>query len=257
MAEIPTSAELLAIAAAAWGYAETEQVDGWQLRAADGFTRRANSAWPLGPIARPLPDAVEAVRAWYAARGLPARVQAVAGSELDLDLAGLGHRVLDGAALRQTARIDDVLDILLNVAPTGVKESFSDAPTDEWLSLYRSGDLPPAARHVLGSGETVQYATLYDSGTGAPVAIGRVALAAAPRGGVPARWAALAAIETAPAARRRGLAKLVIDMLLEWAAEQGATHSLLEVSPDNVPAVKLYESIGFTTHHAYHCRVVG
>ena len=40
------------------------------LRAAGGFTGRANSVLPLGDPGRPLPDAVRAAEAWYAERGL-------------------------------------------------------------------------------------------------------------------------------------------------------------------------------------------
>lgn len=259
MAETPTVDALIATAAAGWGYAESEYVDGWHLRAAEGFTHRANSAWPLGSLQRPLPEAVSAVRAWYAERSLPALVQAAVGSELDLALADLGYERADALALRQTARVADVLDTLLSVAPIGVKETFADEPSDDWLSLYRSGSVPPIARQVLGSGSSVRFATVYDSDTGAPVAIGRAAVVAAMGAGEQdgSCWVGLSAIETAPTARRRGLAKLVMDALLEWADEQGATDAFLEVTPTNEPAVGLYAALGFTTHHEYHCRVIG
>jgi N-acetylglutamate synthase len=257
MADTPTGDELLAIAAGGWGCTESAWIDGWQLRAGGGFTHRANSAWPLGPLARPLPDAVAAVRAWYAERGLAALIHVVAGSPLDLELGALGHTETPHGALRQVARVDDVLDILLDVAPIGVTETFADAPDDAWLSLYRSGDVPPVAREILGSGPAVRYATVRDPATGSVLAIGRAALARRPGDEEPTRWAGLSAIETAPAARRRGLAKLVVDGLLEWASEQGAEHAYLEVHAENTPALKLYESLGFTTHHAYRYRVIG
>jgi GNAT superfamily N-acetyltransferase len=258
MADTPTDDDLAAIAAGGWGYTESAWIDGWQLRAGGGFTHRANSAWPLDPLTRPLSDVLAEVRAWYAGRNLPALVNVVAGSPLDLELAGLGHGET-AAAVRQSARIDDVLDLLLEVAPIGVTETFADAPDDRWLSLYRSGDVPPAAREILGGGDRVRYATVFDPQTGEPLAIGRAALAVRPggEGEREARWAGLAAIETAPSARRRGFAKLVVDGLLEWAADEGATDAYLEVTPDNTPALKLYESLGFTTHHAYHYRVIG
>lgn len=259
MAETPTVDALIATAAAGWGYAESDRVDGWHLRAAEGFTHRANSAWPLGTLERPLPQALSAVRSWYTERGLPALVQTAVGSELDLALVELGYERADALSLRQTAPVADVLDKLLSVAPIGVKETFADAPGDDWLSLYRSGTVPPVAKQVLGSGDTLRFATVYDSQTGEPVAIGRAALvpASGTGGSDNARWVGLSAIETAPAARRRGLARLVVDALLEWADEQGATDAFLEVTPDNEPAVNLYAALGFTTHHEYHCRVIG
>lgn len=257
MAETPTADALLAIAAAGWGFAESTHVDGWHLRASDGFTHRANSAWPIGPLERPLPAAVTAVRDWYAERKLPALVQVIVGSELDLALADLGHGEATARAARQTARVEDVLDGLLSVAPIGVKESFADTPTDDWLSLYRDGDLPPVTKAVLGSGDTLRYATVYDGDSGAPVAIGRAALVPAPEGGGAGQWVAVNAVETAPDARRRGLAKLVMDALLEWADDNDATDAYLEVTPGNAPAMALYGALGFTTHHEYHYRVIG
>lgn len=257
MADTPTGEELLAIAAGGWGFTDSTWIDGWHLRAGGGFTHRANSAWPVGPLSRPLPDALAAVRAWYAERELPALIHIVAGSDLDREIENLGHGEVSHGALRQTADVDDVLDLLLDVAPIGVKETFSDAPDDQWLSLYRAGQTPPVAREILGSGESVRYASVFDPESGSVLAIGRAALATRPGDEGPAQWAGLAGIETAPAARRRGLAKLVIDGLLEWAADEGATHAYLEVGADDAPALALYASLGFTTHHAYHYRVIG
>jgi ribosomal protein S18 acetylase RimI-like enzyme len=257
MADKPTAETLLATAAAGWGHAESTWVDGWHLRAADGFTHRANSAWPIGPLERPLPDAVAAVRSWYTERGLRPLIQVIIGSELDAALADLGHGETRARSLRQSASVSDVLDTLLNVAPIGVKESFTDEPGEDWLALYRTGGLPPVAKQVLGSGEGMQYATIYDSDSGTPLAIGRAALCAPPNSSEPAHWVAINAVETAPEARRRGLAKLVMDALLEWAEEHGATDVFLEVTPENTPAVALYEELGFTTHHEYHYRVIG
>ena len=36
-----------------------------------------------------------------------------------------------------------------------------------------------------------------------------------------------------------------------WGAELGATTAYLQVLGDNEPALALYASMGFTTHHAY------
>jgi GNAT superfamily N-acetyltransferase len=256
MADTPTGDALLATAAGGWGYAESTWVDGWQLRAADGFTHRANSAWPIGALQRSLPEAVAAVHAWYSERELRPLIQVIVGSELDLALAKLGYGEVRALAQRQTAHVSDVLDTLLSVAPIGVKESFAEAPTHDWLSLYRAGGLPPVAKQVLESGTAVQYATVYEADGGAPVAIGRAALSVAPGSKEPATWVGISAVETAEGARRRGLAKLVMDALLEWADEQGATDAFLEVTPSNTPAIALYASLGFTTHHDYHYRVI-
>lgn len=51
---------------------------------------------------------------------------------------------------------------------------------------------------------------------------------------------------TAPDARRRGVARTMIDSALAQAAEAGAESMLLEVDADNVAAVGLYRGAGFT-----------
>ena len=58
-------------AALHWQAPETEPLGEWRLRAAAGFTGRANSALPLGDPGLPLPEAVAAVEDWYRRRDLP------------------------------------------------------------------------------------------------------------------------------------------------------------------------------------------
>lgn len=64
-------------------------------------------------------------------------------------------------------------------------------------------------------------------------------------------WVGFRGIEVDPAHRGRGLALAVMATLVEWGAAQGATTAYLQVLGDNVPALRLYERLGFATHHAY------
>jgi [ribosomal protein S18]-alanine N-acetyltransferase len=48
-----------------------------------------------------------------------------------------------------------------------------------------------------------------------------------------------------PAYRRRGLGSRLMRHLLALAAGEGATRALLEVRRSNVPAIRLYETLGF------------
>lgn len=64
-------ADLETTAAGGWRAPQEERLGGWLLRAAEGFTGRANSALAAGDPGLPLASAVPAVCAWYAARGLP------------------------------------------------------------------------------------------------------------------------------------------------------------------------------------------
>ncbi|WP_055723741.1 GNAT family N-acetyltransferase, cg3035/Rv0428c family, partial [Streptomyces niveiscabiei] len=67
--------ELSRVAARSWLPVESAPLGDWELRAAAGFTRRANSALPLGNPGVPLDEALRVVREWYGVRGLPAYIQ--------------------------------------------------------------------------------------------------------------------------------------------------------------------------------------
>ena len=64
-------------------------------------------------------------------------------------------------------------------------------------------------------------------------------------------WVGFRSIHVEPAHRRQGLALAAMDALLDWGAERGATTAYLQVLGDNAPALELYGSLGFATHHAY------
>jgi GNAT superfamily N-acetyltransferase len=64
-------------------------------------------------------------------------------------------------------------------------------------------------------------------------------------------WVGFRGIEVSPEHRRRGLGRAIMAALLEWGAELGATTAYLQVLGHNEPALALYGSMGFSTHHAY------
>jgi GNAT superfamily N-acetyltransferase len=64
-------------------------------------------------------------------------------------------------------------------------------------------------------------------------------------------WAGFRSIEVSPDRRREGLGLAVMAALLGWAAERGATTAYLQVIGDNIPALALYERLGFVEHHRY------
>jgi GNAT superfamily N-acetyltransferase len=64
-------------------------------------------------------------------------------------------------------------------------------------------------------------------------------------------WVGFRSVEVAPGHRRQGLGLAVMDALLGWGAEQGATTAYLQVLGHNSPALALYGGLGFATHHSY------
>ncbi|MFJ5775934.1 GNAT family N-acetyltransferase [Streptomyces sp. NPDC093094] len=237
-----TYEELARVSARAWRPVESERLGAWELRAAAGFTRRANSVLPLGDPGVPLDEALTAVRRWYGARGLPAYLQTATGAEgtqevlhAELERRGWTREV---SAELWTAALAPLADLR---EPGGV--TLSRTADEAWLARYRRKGLSEVALRVLGSGPSVWFASVPGEGT-APAAIGRLV--------VDGRWAGFAAVEVDPERRRQGLATAVMAALARQALDEGASAAWLQVETDNASARTLYARAGFTAHHAYH-----
>ncbi len=237
--------ELTEVAARGWPAVETERLGEWTLRAAAGFTKRANSALPVGDPGVPLDAALDRVRAWYAARGLPPYVVVSTGAAGSDELLAAELERRGWTAERHTiVRVGALAPLADTDADTG-RVRLSREPDEGWISMYnRSADAPPEAVKVLTGGPSVWFATV--PGEDGPAAIGRVV--------VDGRWAGFAAVEVAPAHRRQGLATLVMAALAERALQEGASAAYLQVEADNAGARALYDGLGFTDHHHYHYR---
>ncbi|MFF0205748.1 GNAT family N-acetyltransferase [Streptomyces sp. NPDC005017] len=234
--------ELARVSSRAWRPVESERLGAWELRAAAGFTRRANSVLPLGDPGLPLDDALAAVRRWYGDRGLPAYVQTATGAE--------GTQELLSAELAERGWVREVsaelwIGSLAPLADVGEPGGVSLARTadETWLARYRRRGLSEVALRVLGGGPSVWFASVPGEG-GVPAAIGRLV--------VDGRWAGFAAVEVDPARRREGLGRAVMAALALRALDEGASAAWLQVETDNVPARALYAGMGFASHHAYH-----
>ncbi|MEU9555899.1 GNAT family N-acetyltransferase [Streptomyces fumanus] len=234
--------ELARVTARGWRPVQSERLGEWELRAASGFTRRANSVLPLGDPGLPLDAALTAVRRWYDERGLPAYVQTATGAEgtqealcAELERRGWTREV---SAELWTGALGPVAD---RAGPAGVV--LSRTADAGWLARYQRKGVGEAALRVLGSGPSVWFASV-PGAAGVPDAIGRCV--------VDGRWAGFAAVEVAPERRRAGLATAVMAALARRALDEGASAAWLQVETDNAGARGLYAGLGFAAHHAYH-----
>ena len=236
---------------AGWPPQETEPLGEWLLRAAGGYSRRANSALAVGDPGLPLAEALRRVEEWYDERGLPALVLTVPDEPVAEQVAAEGW----------TPASDDVLFCVSGVAAAirhldelGVEPSsevrVTDRFEDSWWSAPDDKPLTDAVRHVQSGGSLarqggeVLFARVDRDGR--LVARGRAVLDA----GTDVR-AGLSTLWTDPALRGQGLGSAVLRELLEASAEAGATSAYLQVEVGNTRAVELYERLGFLTHHAY------
>ena len=227
-----------AVAAQSLRARDTEPLGGWLLRADAGFTRRANSVLPLRQLDRPLSEALAAAHDWYAARGLPLRIQVPVEARRLLD-AELGERgwEVDNHSAVYVRRLDP--------EPDRPEVEIRPEPDADWLALYRGGQgAAPEARALLVRHDRVGFAELRRDGR--VVAVGR--------GTVDDGWLGVMAVEVDPQLRRQGLARAVMAALSRWGRDRGAQRAYLQVTVENTAAVALYESLGYWRHHEYHYR---
>ncbi len=147
-------------AAAHWRGTEEAWLGDWLLRAADGFTGRANSALPLGDPGRPAAAAIAAVTRWYRARGLPPMIAVPAPLDgdgdapaLDAELARRGWTLRAAPAFVMTADVPGSAQPATGQPataqpataqpataepglPAGLEFRTDRAPDDAWLAAY-------------------------------------------------------------------------------------------------------------------------
>jgi ribosomal protein S18 acetylase RimI-like enzyme len=252
-------------ALAGWPAVTAEPLGSWVLRAAGGFSSRANSVLAVGDPGVPFDQALDTVGAFYSAQGLPARAQVVSGSDQDDAFTAAGWvpaRPGEADTLFQigsVSRASRLARSLLPVDPPVAARGTTLTPA--WLATDDRARLAgDAARAVLEGSDLTVFVTVPDAGPGTgeadaagtpvhgrPPALARGRAA----GGAEPDWVGVTDVWVAPDERRRGLALVVLLELLNWAAEQGATTAYLQVRGDNPAALGLYERLGFATHHAY------
>lgn len=215
--------------------------DGWVVRSAHGFTRRANSVTPLAEVGhRSLAERVRWCENHYARLGLPTlfRLPTCCDvQQLEWTLLDRGYAVEDPNVVL-AAEFEGQAEM-----PPTVR--FTDR--EPWLATYArlTGEPEDARRlHDLllrGITGDCLYAIVQEDGRAVACGLGVVE----------DDLLGLFDIVTAREDRRRGHGRALVAGLHARGQRAGATRAYLQMRTDNAPAAALYDAFGYRERYRY------
>jgi N-acetylglutamate synthase len=239
---LPSVVEIEKAGLKAWPGLEAEHDGSWVRRAANGYTKRANSVQSLDVADDDnAGKRIDASRRWFEARGLTPvfRVTPLAGPAILAALDAAGWRAYDHSRL-MVMKLDKVvpdprgeilaIDDPKFLAAQQVLQGYDDSTQAKLRALLSAVDLPLTG-------------IVIRDGAGKPVASGLMDVA----DGV----VFAGNVVTAAAERGKGYGKAMMRTGLAWAYSVGARIAALNVLAGNGPALALYGSLGYRHQYDY------
>jgi N-acetylglutamate synthase len=229
----------------AWPSLQTLLVDGWVLRLANGYTKRANSVNPLYASTNQVEEKIQFCEEVYRRNNLPVvfkMTSAVHPENLDARLAERGYEV-DSPTSVQTMDLCD--------ANSSQGARLDAALTDEWLAAFCrmsaiSDERKSTLRQMLTSIVPQKcFAAILQADQ----------IIACGLGVRQGDHIGFYDIVTDKLFRNRGYGKQLMRSLLGWGKQNGARHAYLQVMLNNPPALQLYAQLGFKQVYHYWYRI--
>ncbi len=232
-----------------WQPLSTLLFDGWVLRFADGYTKRANSINPIFPSTCELHDKINHCESLYSAHRLPTIFKMTpfaSPPHLDNILEKMGYSLLDTTSVQ-------VLDLERIKEPKRLSVHVDENINAAWLEHFRrlagiqEKDYHVMERMLSHIRTKKGFILLYDEEQ----------VVACGLGVIEREYIGLYDIVTDVKYRNRGFGEQLLLNLLQWGKANGAKHSYLAVVSTNEPALKLYAKIGYSEIYTYWYRVKG
>lgn len=225
----------------AWPALETRFLDGWVLRFANGYSRRANSASALSPGAALDEATITAIERDFAARDIRVvvRLSPLAAPSVDGFLAARGYTFSD-----------TTLVLAGPIAPDGRPDPetrLDPAPPPGWIAANASSyggeksDAGKLTAIVSRIAQPAAFATVMERGEAVAWGIGVVE-----RG-----WMVLQDLVVRPDRRGNGVGRRLTTSLMAFGAREGAHAVYLQAREDNHVAHALYRKLGMREVYRY------
>jgi GNAT superfamily N-acetyltransferase len=223
----------------AWPALNSLLYDGWILRFARGYTKRANSVTPLYQGELDVDKKIDFCAQQYRDQGLRPifRLPQVRGiMDLDTRLAARGYEKIDETSV-QGRLLNQKIDF-------EARATVSDLVP--WLDTFHA--LNPGRKDM----ETHEAILRRVLGRLCPMLLFDGAdIVACGLGVLQGEYLGLFDIVTRDSERRKGYGRELTKSLIAWGHKQGASYAYLQVMMSNKPARALYEQLGFSEQYLY------
>jgi ribosomal protein S18 acetylase RimI-like enzyme len=231
----------------AWPALQTVLLDGWVIRFANGYTRRANSVIALYPGQMPAGEKLAECERLYHAQGLPV-IFKLNGVEESRELDGLlAERGFQAEASTSVQTMD------LRGADFQIDERvvLDSTPGEAWQTAFARLSGLAAARQAT---HHQMLQAILPTKCFAALAVNGVVQACG-LAVLQACYVGFFDIVVDAGCRRQGLGESIMGSLLAWAQQNGARSAYLQVMKNNPPALSLYAKLGFREAYPYWYRV--
>lgn len=225
-----------------WPALHQNLFDGWLVRFAQGYTKRANSVTPLYPSLLPAEEKIAWCEHLYQKNQLPNIFRLLSFSQdsqhLDLLLAQRGYYALDRTLVWSLKLPSELATENTDLRAISLADWLPICA--QWSNRY--SNLQHVHRELLERiVSPTLFAVLYQQG--APVACGLGVLEHEVFG--------LFDIVTDPEQRRKGYGTQLVTSLLAWGKQHGARYAYLQVVATNLAAQQMYAKLGFRECYQY------
>ncbi|VEP17409.1 GCN5-related N-acetyltransferase [Hyella patelloides LEGE 07179] len=222
--------------------------DGWILRFADGYTKRANSVTPLYPGSQDLISKIRRCEKIYHGFNLQPIFRLTNIPQLktlDQTLEQLGYQKQDKVSVQLKTIIES--DILICEPGITIQNELSQ----EWLDYFvHAVDLPIEHWNTLSTMLEIIPNPICCAYLKNPHRFCSCGF-----GVLENDYLGLFFLVTAKKQRRQGYASQLISAMLNWGQSNGATKAYLQVEIDNQEGINLYRKLGFTEIYQYFYRL--
>jgi N-acetylglutamate synthase len=233
----------------AWPSLQTIVHDGWLIRFANGYTKRANSVNPIyNPKDSDLESKIHYCEDLFRIKNLPTvfkMTPAACPERLDSVLHAKGYNIIDKTSV-QLLDLSTLGQPLINSVK--VEQTLNDVWVNHFcgLSKIHNGKNSATMKQMLSSIiPKTCFISLYENEFVVACGVGVLE----------ADYLGIFDIVTDMDKRNRGFGEQLILNLLKWGRENGAKYSYLQVMLNNGPALGLYSKMGYQEIYQYWYRV--